>query len=83
MNNRGDPEQRAAFRAFVKSHHPDRGGDPDVFAAGLTAFRSAPPAESDPRPADRFDAPVVVESRRRALARRARRWCGRRRPRVI
>ncbi len=26
------------FRAFVREHHPDRGGDPDVFVAGLARF---------------------------------------------
>ena len=40
---RGDrtPEdaERRAFRAFVREHHPDRGGDPDVFKAGLAAYR--------------------------------------------
>ena len=34
------PEQRAAFRAFVREHHPDRGGDPGTFAAGVDAFRA-------------------------------------------
>ncbi|WP_181779665.1 hypothetical protein [Pseudonocardia pini] len=43
---------RAAFRAFVREHHPDRGGDPEVFAAGMARFREPP---ADPR----FDAPVV------------------------
>jgi hypothetical protein len=32
-------EQRAAFRRFVRENHPDRGGDPEAFAAGLRAFR--------------------------------------------
>ena len=50
-------QERAAYRAFVREHHPDRGGDPDVFVAGLARFR-----ESQPEPADdpRFDAPVEV-----------------------
>jgi hypothetical protein len=48
------PDERAAFRAFVREHHPDRGGDPEVFAAGLARFR-------EPEPVDpRYDAPVVV-----------------------
>ncbi|GAA5120742.1 hypothetical protein [Pseudonocardia adelaidensis] len=49
-------EERAAYRAFVRENHPDRGGDPEVFAAGLARFRDAD------RPADdaRFDAPVEV-----------------------
>ena len=43
------PEERAEFRAFVRDHHPDRGGDPEVFAAGLARFRGADP------PPDTFD----------------------------
>jgi hypothetical protein len=52
-------QERAAYRAFVREHHPDRGGDPDVFAAGLARFRAA---HGEPAPADdpRFDAPVEV-----------------------
>ena len=29
------PEERAEFREFVRTHHPDRGGDPEVFVAGM------------------------------------------------
>jgi hypothetical protein len=32
-------QDRAAYRAFVRDNHPDRGGDPDVFVAGLARFR--------------------------------------------
>lgn len=48
----------AAFRAFVRENHPDRGGDPEVFAAGLARFgRGATPLpDDDPR----FDRPVEV-----------------------
>jgi hypothetical protein len=49
-------QERAAFRAFVREHHPDRGGDPAAFVAGLARFGRRPaelPAD-DPR----FDAPV-------------------------
>ena len=55
-------QERDAYRAFVREHHPDRGGDPDVFIAGLARFR----AEQQPDPVDdaaddpRFDAPVEV-----------------------
>ncbi|MDQ3502011.1 MAG: hypothetical protein M3486_00015, partial [Actinomycetota bacterium] len=28
------------FRRFVAAHHPDRGGDPEVFRAGVAAWRS-------------------------------------------
>jgi hypothetical protein len=51
-------EQRAAYRAFVKAHHPDRGGDPEAFVAGLAEFEkvaaqrpAAPPAAPPPAPA--------------------------------
>jgi hypothetical protein len=48
---------RAAYRAFVRENHPDRGGDAEVFVAGLARFRegSEPPLD-DPR----FDAPVEI-----------------------
>jgi hypothetical protein len=49
-------EERAAYRAFIRENHPDRGGDPEVFAAGLARFRDAEPPVDDPR----FDAPVEV-----------------------
>jgi hypothetical protein len=31
-----DAERRR--REFIRAHHPDRGGDPEVFAAGLRSF---------------------------------------------
>ncbi|GAA4545604.1 hypothetical protein [Pseudonocardia xishanensis] len=50
------PEERAEFRAFVREHHPDRGGDPEVFARGLARLRASSPT---PREDDRrYDAPV-------------------------
>jgi hypothetical protein len=56
--------ERAAFREFVREHHPDRGGDPTAFAAGLTRFgRGAQPAAPVPPPPDgepRYDRPVEV-----------------------
>ena len=54
-------QERAAFRAFVREHHPDRGGDPDVFVAGLARFGVSAAPPPDPQPDDaRFDAPVEV-----------------------
>ncbi|RTL65787.1 MAG: hypothetical protein EKK42_19715 [Pseudonocardiaceae bacterium] len=41
------PEERAAYRAFVREHHPDRGGDPDAFVAGLAAMRARPEPDVD------------------------------------
>lgn len=52
------PEERAAYRAFVREHHPDRGGDPDVFVAGLARFRAGPAA--GPGDDDRYDAPIEI-----------------------
>ena len=58
-DDRVAPERRSAFRAFVRDHHPDRGGDPEAFAAGLELFRAAspgnpgrPPLPDGPAPAD-------------------------------
>ena len=49
-----DEELRRARRAFVRSHHPDRGGDPAVFAAGLRDFDAlvlgSLPGATRPRP---------------------------------
>ncbi|MDQ4118409.1 MAG: hypothetical protein M3235_15815 [Actinomycetota bacterium] len=53
-------EQRAAYRSFVRTYHPDRGGDPAVFVAGLAHFRElARTGTPTPQPArDRYDAPI-------------------------
>ncbi|WP_116201479.1 hypothetical protein [Amycolatopsis circi] len=39
---------KAAYRRFVRTHHPDVGGDPAEFAAGLREFRRGPQAETAP-----------------------------------
>jgi hypothetical protein len=36
-----DAQERRDFRAWVRAHHPDAGGDSDAFVAGLTAWRCA------------------------------------------
>lgn len=67
-----DPDTRRAVRAFVRAHHPDVGGDPEAFAAGLAELRAG---------RDRDDAPVVVVHRPRGvrgLLRRFRDWRARR-----
>ncbi|GAA4863878.1 hypothetical protein [Saccharopolyspora rosea] len=73
-----DAVARAEFRAFVRTHHPDVGGDPAVFAAGVAEFRAR-----RERP-DRYDAPIVVVDRARGvrglLHRLRERWARRRRP---
>lgn len=45
-----DAARREEFRAFVRTHHPDVGGDPAVFRAGLAAFREE---QRDPNRAHR------------------------------
>ena len=35
-----DTGARQAFRAWVRVHHPDAGGDPEEFAAGLSRWRA-------------------------------------------
>ncbi len=53
---------RRAFREFVRTHHPDRGGDPAVYVAGLAALRRRR------TPAGRGGGEVVYYRRRRGLA---------------
>jgi hypothetical protein len=61
-------EVRAAFRRFAAAHHPDRGGDPDRFRAGVDAYRSLTGATTVPTtPTTTGD--VVFHRRRRGLRR--------------
>jgi hypothetical protein len=68
----GEAERRR--RDFIREHHPDRGGDPDVFVAGLRSFDGD--EEGSPQPGPR----VVVVVRRRLLPTRmvvaVARWLG-------
>ncbi|MGP4017402.1 hypothetical protein [Saccharopolyspora sp. 5N708] len=78
---------RAAIRAFVRANHPDVGGDPAVFAAGLDQLRAAQLRSAQRRLLDRYDAPIVVVDRPsgiRGVLHRIRAWRARRnrRPRV-
>ena len=57
----GGEEWRRARRAFLRTHHPDVGGDPEEFVLGLARF-DAPAARS---------APVVVVRRPRGVSG----WC--------
>ena len=63
-----DVRERRQFRAWVRAHHPDRGGDPDSFAAGLAAWRQRHAA-----PAARAQSEVTVFRTRHGLW-RLRRW---------
>ncbi|SEF89412.1 hypothetical protein SAMN04489712_102413 [Thermomonospora echinospora] len=70
-------ERRAAFRAWVRAHHPDVGGDPETFAAELRR-RRAGGGRRDAR--ERRYGPVVVVRRRPGLG-LLERWLERRRRR--
>ena len=44
-----DEEQlRADRRAFIREHHPDRGGDPDEFIEGLHRLAEPPQDPTEP-----------------------------------
>ena len=63
-------EVRAAFRRFATAHHPDRGGDPDRFRAGVDAYRRLTGTTTVPAPAmATATADVVFHRRRRGLRR--------------
>ena len=36
----GRQEVKAAYRRYARLHHPDRGGDPAAFRAGVAAYRA-------------------------------------------
>ena len=58
-------EFRRRRREFIRAHHPDRGGDPEVFAAGLRAFGAGHDPDIGPLPQ------VVIIRRRAWLIRQA------------
>ena len=70
MEAAASAEERRRLRAFALASHPDRGGDPEAFIAGLAALREGRPVEPSEVP--------TVYRRRRGLAG----WLGlgRRRP---
>ncbi|WP_326834391.1 hypothetical protein VSH64_05610 [Amycolatopsis rhabdoformis] len=60
--------EKAAYRQFVRTHHPDAGGDPEVFRAGLEQFQNVDkPLGTAPAkaPAEK----VVFVARRRGVVR--------------
>jgi hypothetical protein len=58
-----EKRRRVARREFIRGHHPDRGGDPDDFIAGLAALDGAEPAPTPQAaaPADMPPPRVVFE----------------------
>ncbi len=67
-------EVRAAFRRFVRHHHPDRGGDAHSFRAGVEAYERLLGASSS----SMASAHVVFHRRRRGLDALAAPWRARR-----
>ena len=61
MNESEAREQRRRRREFIRVHHPDRGGDADLFVEGLQALGEPP----GPGPLP----PVILVRRRRWLTR--------------
>lgn len=76
-----DAVQRRAYREFVRTHHPDRGGDPDVFRTGLEHHRRRVAIRADD---PRLNAPIVVLRRdrgpKRLVGAAVRAWERHRRP---
>jgi hypothetical protein len=66
-----DDEQsrRQARREFIRTHHPDRGGDPDAFAAGLAAHDRLLPRAPAARIVVVPDTPLLVSLLTAALRR--------------
>lgn len=62
--------ERAAFRAWVRDHHPDRGGDPQAFAAELRRRRGRERVRGTALPG----APIVGVQRRYGPVEAVRRW---------
>ncbi len=72
-------ERRRAARAWIRTHHPDVGGDPAVFAAGLAALRAGLPPEAG-TPGTTVPRPRVTVVRTRGPRAWLRRLLGPRRP---
>ncbi|EIV95549.1 hypothetical protein FraQA3DRAFT_5387 [Frankia sp. QA3] len=71
--------RRAEIRAFVRAHHPDRGGDPHAFAEGLRALRGSSATGSSTGAASRptaYRRRTVPEHLVGWMADRGRGWCG-------
>jgi hypothetical protein len=84
-----DEQHKAAFRRWARENHPDVGGDPEVFAAGLQAAREGRFQETPAGAGDRDEEPIPVYVHKsiHGLARvivAAQKWNARRRrpPRV-
>jgi hypothetical protein len=83
-------DDSSEYWAFIRANHPDVGGDPEVFMAGLRQWQAARGGRGAPepsRPGDRFDGPISFFRTRPGVSgevERFTRWWERRRhgPRV-
>lgn len=66
-------QRRAAYRRWIRDHHPDVGGDPESFVMGLARYRAALRRDRHPGGFRRYDAPVVFVSNSERRRRRLRR----------
>ncbi|WP_067817398.1 hypothetical protein [Actinomadura kijaniata] len=70
-------DERAAYRAWLRANHPDLGGDPEAFRAGLETWRGrrrpAVWAHTEIVAVRRRGGPVALIGRWRARRLRARR----------
>jgi hypothetical protein len=69
----GSADVTEAFRRFALRHHPDRGGDPDTFQAGVDAYHrlsgpSLAPANVTFHRRRRAGVPALVRTATRRLA---------------
>jgi hypothetical protein len=77
-----DAQEQRDFRAWVRAHHPDAGGDSDAFVAGLTAWhRRRAAAGAGAVPLGRPE--VTVFRTRHGMWTLARWWRRRRGPRRV
>ena len=55
-----EQSRRRARREFIRAHHPDHGGDPVAFAAGLAALDQFPAGRPPARVVVVADTPLLV-----------------------
>ena len=56
----GEQSRRSVRREFIRAHHPDRGGDPVAFAAGLAELDRLPAGAPPARVMVVADTPLLV-----------------------
>jgi hypothetical protein len=56
----GSQSRRRLRREFIRTHHPDRGGDPAAFMTGLAAFDQLRPDAPPARVVVVADTPLLV-----------------------